>query len=282
IGNSFMFVPKTYDHLVAIAGEKHKVKIYNQTRGGWMLANHYAKWSRRSASTIAELTKNWDVVVMIDGGAAEALLTDEMAMSYYKNIGAEFGSFEEFYAFLESEGAFVSTRCLKGLVSLFGDDKLYFNLCGSSIMKKEQGTELRVAETTEEGMRWRVVKNDPTASDYQKWVNSNKASFLWRNWLKENCNVNRIMLNLDSFDPDHLLNPRDFDYMPDDFHPKPLYGYCHALALYCTIYNEPCAEQNNGILKDDDIPGDTPEEKAAYMVMIKNLVQEELDFQNSH
>ena len=282
IGNSFMFVPKTYDHFKAIAGDKHKVQIYNRTHGGWMLSDHYAKWSQRSASTIAELTKDWDVVVMIDGGAAEELLTEERAMSYYEEVGAEFGSFEEFYDELESSGAFVSTRCYKGLVSLFGDDKLYFNLCGSSIMKKEQGTELRVIETAEEGMRWHVVRNDQTSSDYQTWVYSNKASFMWRDWLKQNCNTNRIMLNLDSFDPDHLLNPRDFDYMPDDYHPKPLYGYCHALALYCTIYDEPCIEQNNGILTDDDIPGDTPEEKAAYMVMIKNLVQEQLDFQNAH
>ena len=115
------------------------------------------------------------------------------------------------------------------------------------------------------------------------WENTNKAEFKWRDWLRDNCDVNRIMLNLYSFDPDNLLEPHDFDLWPEDnVHPNQLYGYCTALALYCTIYDEPCIEQNNGILTYDDIPGDTPEEKAAYMVMIKNLVQEQLDFQNSH
>ena len=35
-------------------------------------------------------------------------------------------------------------------------------------------------------------------------------------------------------------------------------------------------------LKDDDIPGGTPEEKEAYMIMIKNLIQEQLDFEKAH
>ena len=70
--------------------------------------------------------------------------------------------------------------------------------------------------------------------------------------------------------------------MPEDFHPNRLYGYCHALALYCTIFNEPCIEQNNGILKSDEIPGNTPAEKEAFMIMLKNHVQEQLDFQKAH
>ena len=91
-------------------------------------------------------------------------------------------------------------------------------------------------------------------------------------------------MNCTTFDPESPLDPLDFDYMREkgDYHPNLMYGYCFALALYCTIYDEPCAEQNNGILTDEDIPGGTREEKDAYMTMIKNMVQEELDFQRAH
>ena len=151
-------------------------------------------------------------------------------------------------------------------------------------MKKEGGLVVRVEELSEDGLMQHIfIGDDPDSPDYQKWAPSNKAEFIWRDWLKDNCNVHRIMLNLDTFDPDKPpSDPSEFYLWPEDYHPNLMYGYCHALALYCTIYNEPCIEQNNGILTDDDIPGDTPEEKAAYMVMIKNLVQEQLDFQNSH
>ena len=150
----------------------------------------------------------------------------------------------------------VNSTSFKSMTEMFGKDKTYFNLCESTIEKAEEGTEL--------------------------WEASNKQCFADRDWLKENVDVNRIMLNLPGFDPDNPLDPRDFDNSPEDFHPNLMYGYCYALALYCTIFDEPCAEQNNGILTDDDIPGDTPEEKEAYIDMIKNYVQEQLDFQNAH
>ena len=149
--------------------------------------------------------------------------------------------------------------------------------------EKSGGAIIKVEEFSEDGL-WRhvFIRQDPEVIN-QHWERSNYDEFIERDWLKQNCDINRIMLNLDTFDPDKPpSDPSAFYLWPYDYHPNLMYTYCHALALYCTIFDEPCIEQNNGILTDDDIPGDTPEEKEAYMVMIKNLVQEQLDFQNSH
>ena len=162
---------------------------------------------------------------------------------------------------------------------LFGRDKQYYNLCASTLQKTEEG-----ALITDDGY-WRLIAYDGADSELDYSQNaSNKLCFTWRDWIKENCGFDRIMINCTTFDPDNPLDSNDFDYMPEDYHPNLMYGYCFALALYCTMFDEPCNEQNDGIMTthDYEIPGDTPEEKAEYMVMIKNLVQEELDFQNSH
>ena len=109
---------------------------------------------------------------------------------------------------------------------------------------------------------------------------SNKRCFMWRDWLRDNLGIERVMLNCTSYDPYNELDPRDFDYKRDhnDYHPNLLYGYCFSLALYCRIYGEDPTEQNNGLLSSADIPGSTPVQKAAYMAMIKNMVKEQLEF----
>ena len=261
-GNSFVGVPKTFDQFEAIAEGKHEVRAYNMTQGGWTLANHYGLWFKVNQKKQAkELIDKWDVVVLNEGANSAGLVIKEeygMTDEEFNNI---FGNLPEDYYMPSNDYMFFT--------EMFGKDKTYYNLCQSTMLKTEEGAELSA-----NGLQ-RHVGNS--------WVPSNKQCFACRDWLKENCNINRIMVNLtNGFDPEVILDPRDFDYMPADYHPNLMYGYCFALALYCTIFDEPCAEQNNGILTDDDIPGDTPEEKEAYMVMIKNLVQEELDFQNSH
>ena len=257
-GNSFVYVPKTPEQFKAIAEGKHKVEIYNRTHGGWTLQDHYDEWSKRDKSTIAALVKDWDVILLNEGTDSPALMIKEELPTM---------SDEEYNEYVTHTIA--TGNYLKLLTEMFGKDKTYYNLCQSSMVKTEEG-----AEFSEDGLQRHVG---------QSWVPSNMQCFAGRDWLKENCNVNRIMVNLKyGFDPEVILDPRDFDNLPEDYHPNLMSGYCHARALYCTIYNEPCAEQNNGILTDDDIPGDTPEEKAAYMVMIKNLIQEQLDFQKAH
>ena len=288
LGNSMFFVPKTPDHFKAIAGDKHKVEIFDQSRGGWILRDHFEKWNRRDRLTVKTLTKDWDVVLFNEGVATPTLqLKEEFLLSYeVSKQYLYYSSFDKYYeATVSRLGQYPSWKCYEMLVNIFGEDKLYFNLTKSNIMKKEGGTAVKVESFSQDGLKRYVIREylGPDDPFYIKYEHSNKAEFMWRDWLKANCNVNRIMLNLDSFDPDNPLNLHDFDLWPEDnVHPNLMYGYCHALALYCTIFDEPCIEQNNGILTDEDIPGDTPEEKAAYMVMIKNLVQEELDFQNAH
>ena len=258
-GDSFTQNPRTKDHLEAIAEGKHSVISHDYAKGETTLSYHYNLWKKMVQNNNRKKDLNkWDVVVLNESGTSPALMIKEELPPM---------SDEEYNEYVKHTIA--TGNYLKLLTELFGKDKIYYNLCQSTIVKTEEGTEL-----SEDGLQRHVG---------QSWVPSNMQCFAGRDWLKENCNVNRIMVNLtDGFDPEVILNPRDFDNLPEDFHPNLMYGYCHALALYCTIFDEPCAEQNNGILTDDDIPGDTPEEKEAYMVMIKNLVQEELDFQNSH
>lgn len=69
------------------------------------------------------------------------------------------------------------------------------------------------------------------------------------------------------------------DTFPDGLHPTRLMGYCAALTLYCSIYDLPASEQNNGDLKPEEIPGSTKAEKDAFMVKLKDTVQDILDIQ---
>ena len=232
-GNSFVWVPQTPDHFKAIAKDKHEVKVYNRTHSGWSLLNHYNYWRNRSDAAIAYIARKWDIIVLNDGTDSEQL--NDHRLNTFNNM-----------------------------IDLLGRDKMYYNLCISSIRKSEDGMEM-----SEDGLL-RLSNKVP----------SNKQCFIWRDQMKEKLGVSRIMLNCDAFDPAIRFKPTDFWYV-DNGHPNKLYGYCNALALYCTIFDEPCAEQNNGILKDADIPGKTPGEKEAFMKMIKNYVQEQLDFQKA-
>ena len=74
---------------------------------------------------------------------------------------------------------------------------------------------------------------------------------------------------------------KEEDFFIDDYwkHPKEIMGYCTALAMYCTIFDVKATDQNNGALSYGDIPGDTQEEKDAYMVEVKKTVQHILDIQ---
>ena len=258
-GDSFTGVPRTFDQFEAIAEGKHEVRSYDMTQGGWILSDHYGLWSKLIQKEQAKkLIDKWDAVVLNESGTSPALMIKEELPPM---------SDEEYNEYVKHTVA--TGNYLKLLTEMFGKDKTYYNLCNSTMVKTEEGAEL-----SEDGLQRHVGQSS---------VASNKQCFAGRDWLKENCNVNRIMVNLKyGFDPEVFLDPRDFDYMPADYHPNLMYGYCHALALYCTIFDEPCIEQNNGILTDDDIPGDTPGEKEAYMIMIKNMVQEQLDFQNEH
>ena len=249
IGNSFTYVPKIPEQLEAIAEGKHEIKTYMRTHPGWMLFDHYDKWSKRSEETISYMARNWDVIVLNDAGNVELLQLREDFIEQYENLPEETKAKYSFDAYYQQvRNTLRSDEYFKLFTEMFGPDKVYFNLCESSFSKK----------------------------------GPNEENFRWRNWLRDNCGINRIMLNITGFDPTLRLDPNDFYYYPDDFHPNHLYGYCYALAMYCTIFGEPAVGQNRGILTDDDIPGDTAEEKDAYVLMLQNLIQEQLDFQKGY
>ena len=276
-GDSFTYVPRMYDHLEALAEGKHTIKTYNYTQGGWTVYDHYTLWKEQAKMpNVKKEIRKWDVVILNENGLGFTLFTEEEKRLLYEDIkdiapDVYGSSFEEFQQnFKEGSNTY---KYYILLTELFGKDKTYYNLCESTLQKTEEGEEL-----SGNGF-WKVIRGGNSTKP------SNKYYYMTLDWIKNNTVVNRVTLNLqDSFDPDVVLDPRDFDYLPEDYHPNLMYGYCFALALYCTMFDEPCNEQNDGIMTthDYEIPGDTPEEKAEYMVMIKNLVQEELDFQNAH
>ncbi len=280
-GDSFTYVPEIPAQLVAIAGRKHRIKTYNCTHGGWMLKEHYEKWSAYSEQTLASKTEKWDAVVLNEIGLLDVLQFKEEYIDEYNALEDwQKEAFESFDDYFDKVTAVTkSDKYYKLIPELFGKDKYYYNLCSSKILKTEEGQEM-----SDDGLSRYRYDTGPDSEVYRTADPSNKKSLMWKDWLWENCGVERIMINTTGFDPNNPLDPGDFDYMREkgDYHPNLLYGYCFALALYCTIYDEPCIEQNNGLLTDDDIPGDTAEEKEAYMIMIKNMVQEQLDFQNEH
>ena len=75
------------------------------------------------------------------------------------------------------------------------------------------------------------------------------------------------------------LREDDFFVFDTEIHPKELMGYCTALAMYCEMFDVKATDQNNGALRPKDIPGNTQEEKDAYMVEVKKTVQHILDIQ---
>ncbi len=281
-GDSFTYVPRMYDQLEALSDGKHSIRTYNYTRGGWTVYDHYTLWKTKSKliNDKKEIRK-WDVVILNETGCSGGLMLKEEAVYFYEfqktvNPNFSYNSFDEYYedSFLKTNS--VSAIYYQLLVELFGRDKIYFNLEQSNMRSTEEGIEL-----VDGGLHRNFTRIDEDSVIHTSKKPSNKLEFLERDWLWDNCGIKRIMINCTTFDPDNPLDSNDFDYMPEDYHPNLMYGYCFALALYCTMFDEPCADQNDGIMAthDDEIPGDTPEEKEAYMVMIKNLVQEELDFQ---
>ena len=110
---------------------------------------------------------------------------------------------------------------------------------------------------------------------------TNESIFSVLKEIRDFYGIKAIAIN--NIDYDMSLGLRFDDFYADDrYHPDVLTGYLESLALYCTIFDEPAVGQNRGILTDDDIPGDTPEEKDAYILMLQTLVQEQLDLQNSY
>ena len=292
LGNSMFYVPKIPQHFKAIAKDNHQVEVFDKSRGGWTLANHYEEWNEKDKAMITNLTREWDVIVLNQGRAPDLSLKEEYRHDYEEqkanNPYFKYESFDEFYddilaSQMRDEGNLPTWKSYELLVNLFGTKKRYFNLTNSQTMKREGEGLIRVDRFSDDGLYRHVfIETDPETT-IQEWQHSNKAEFMWRDWLRDNCNVHRIMLNLETFDPDNPHDPHEFDLWPNDtVHPNSIYGYCHALALYCTIFDEPAAGQNRGVLTDKDIPGDTPEEKDAYILMLQTMVQEQLDFQNEH
>ncbi|MBQ7474875.1 MAG: S-layer homology domain-containing protein [Clostridia bacterium] len=239
-GSSFVWVPKIPGHFEAIAKGKHAVDVNNYAVNGYMLENHLKKWiPLMEKPYYKKKMKKMDVIVL------EEALTNLPAV-----------------------------RDLEPLMDLFGRDKYYYSIVECALQKAEDGAGIGAyGQKTFYGYGYGLL------SDYTRLTGyTNETLFEMKKEYYWDHGIHFVLTDIMNFDPSLGITYEEM-HIENDFHPNKIMGYCEALALYCTMFDEPAAEQNNGMLKDYDVPGDTPEEKAAYMTKLKKLVQEMIDIQ---
>ena len=145
------------------------------------------------------------------------------------------------------------------LMDLFGRDKTYYSILpfmGPSVDNINAGLSL------------------PTGGSGNEGFMESKQMYLDR------YNIHVVYLsNMVNFDSSLGLEQKDFIVSATDYHPNDLMGYCMALAMYCTIFDERAEEQNDGDLSLYMIPGKTEEDKTTYLDLLKVTVQRILDIQ---
>lgn len=187
----------------------------------------------------------------------------------------------------------------KNMMDLFGDDKLYYaTSCWASFTRTEEGMKIvdeidlippeyrdELSEEFFTNWSWKKYKECTKIDRLEhfgeirtEFVMTNDSTVRFIEYLLNTTGVRMVAINNIDYDMSLGLNPVDF-YEDDHFHPGILTGYMEALALYCVIYGEPAVGQNRGVLKDRDIPGDTPEEKNEFVLMLQTIVQEQVDMQ---
>ena len=248
IGDSFTYVPEQFDHFQALAEGKHAVRTYNETLGATPLLAHYNAWKtyiKYFSVNQREKIRKWDAVVLNES------MTDEPY-----------------------------TVAVDKLIGLFGPTKDYYAVWLASLTKEEDPSTFW---DLQDGNK---AKNYPGRSILAKGAEemilgySNESLLKYKDDYLKNHGLNVVLIQVVDYDPSLGLKFEDF-FADDLYHPDVLTGYCEALALYCTIFDEPAVGQNRGALTDGDIPGDTAGEKDAFILMLQNLVEEQLDLQNA-
>ena len=249
LGDSNTWLPLQDDHFLALSEGKHNVVTLNWTVDGSSLSDHYDIWTERIKNPVyKKQVDEWDIVVMNQGALGYGLYP-----------------------------------IYKELIDLFGENKAYYQVNCAPFLKSEEGCKIDPDTSFYSPMYPPGIKIMPFYSVKGTVLRnvrapSNAALLEMKRISLEDWGLTIIMVDPFNFDQTLELNPNDLLW-DDQYHPSVLYGYIDALALYCTVFDEPAIEQNNGFLDDEDIPGDTPEEKEAYMLMIKNMVQEMVDLQ---
>ena len=115
--------------------------------------------------------------------------------------------------------------------------------------------------------------------DGSKRQSTNEAFLKAKEIIREQYGFEHIYVSdLAAFEPELGLESLKNTF-PDYIHPTPLMAYCAALTLYCKLFDVPAASCNNGLLKPENIPGDTEAEKASFMERVKAEIQILLDLQ---
>ena len=252
-GDSFTGTPRQSDHFAALAEGNHKVNSYDMTHGGWTLAAHRDYWnSIIGFENSRAFVGKWDAIVL-----------NEMVTTL----------------------PLISNTDYPEMIDLFGHDKQYYSISLTSLTKTEEGMEITGPYQTDSQHTYKYKSyqgisrsGDNAGEPAMRWGLTNESIFSVLKEMRDFYGIKAIAINDIDYDMSLGLRFDDF-YGEDRYHPDVLTGYLETLALYCTIFNEPAVGQNRGILTDDDIPGDTPEEKDAFILMLQNLVQEQLDMQ---
>jgi len=247
IGNSITSTGKTPAHFEALAEGKN-VKVYNHSIDGNRLEQHYEWFLSENMSVYTGRVQNAEVVILQEyGGLFPKFGADEDLLKYPEYSGAQ------------SLGTCFGDNTVGKIMDFLGGDKEYYSYSASAYLG--------------------VLKYD----EYLNWrdqivPNINDDLMAIKKIIKEKYGVDHVYASdIATFEPS--LGITNEETFPDSLHPTELMGYVIALVMYCEIFDVPATEQNNGVLSEDKIPGNTPEEKAQFMEKLKATVQEIIDIQ---
>ena len=117
---------------------------------------------------------------------------------------------------------------------------------------------------------------------YNNWHGANEVYKDVAEYYRDELNIELIYIsNVADFDKSVPIYEKDL-LIVNDYHPNLVFGYAIALGVYSFIFDEPATEQNDGHLALYIIPGETEEEKYAFIALLKETVQRIIEFQKAY
>jgi len=245
IGNSITLCQNTAGHFEAIS--EGTVKSTDFSKNGYYLKDHLLLFE--NIKPWAEQCRNADIVIFQEYGGGYPFIGENTELQELNETYHIGGS-----AFCRGE------NIMGRFIELFGDGTDYYSYScnlSSGLMKYDEYV----------------------GFDGSKRQSTNEAFLKAKEIIREQYGFEHIYVSdLAAFEPELGLESLQ-DTFPDYIHPTPLMAYSAALTLYCKLFDVPAASCNNGLLKPDNIPGETDADKAAFMERVKAEIQISLDLQ---
>lgn len=225
------------------------VEIHDYSKYGWCLAD-YIEWLSENPDVAKRIKEEADIIVLgeFKGG--------------FPTVGedAEIAAIADHVDTI-SHIFYKGENVVGQFMEFFGEDKEYYSYSASACGG--------------------VMKHDEYVGIGGKLTESQNAALLnIKKILKDKYNITHIFASdVAAFEPELGLS-WNFGTYADYTNPLPITGYCTALTVYCSILGKNAVDQNNGALPEGWMEGDSAEEKEAYMLKFKKVVQEIIDVQN--